>query len=165
MTDLEFEEFARVARRRLRSYVISRGTSYEDASDMVSEALVRIWKHRDEIVGDAYNYACRVCSRLIVDALRSRGRRPLVYSVEDLEIGEGLELYDCVDGNNPVPFNEPEFYLPEGLSHADKELLCAWANGMGQAEIGKRLGEFEGTIRSKMYRARRRARTLIGAKS
>lgn len=137
----------------------------EDARDMAQEAFLRAYSSLPSFRGDcrfsAWLY--RLTSNICIDFLRSRNRRPAQsLSFED-EDGEQAELEITDERYTP----EREFERRElrravsrGLEALPTDyrsiLLLREINGLSYLEISEALRIEEGTVKSRLFRARKK---------
>jgi len=137
------------------------------AEDLASEALVIAFRRRatyDRSRENARPWLIGIAANLLRDHRRSERRKLLAYartatdpiSTDDLEASD-----DRVDANASGP---AVALALAGLRPAQREILLLFAwGGLTYEEIGEVLGIPVGTVRSRLARARRRVRELLGA--
>jgi RNA polymerase sigma-70 factor (ECF subfamily) len=77
MTDEGFERAVREHRHRVHSHAVWLLRDGEEARDVAQEALVRLWRHRDEVVEPAArSWLLRTTHRLCLDRHRRHAARP-----------------------------------------------------------------------------------------
>ena len=137
----------------------------EDASDMTQEAFIKAYNSLQSFRGDSKFsvWLYRIASNVCLDFLRSRSRKPTVsLSVEDDE-GEETEL-DIADESQ-----SPELLLERGLTRDAVRrglqamppdyrqiLLLREIQGLSYEEIADVLRIEVGTVKSRIFRARKR---------
>ena len=141
----------------------------DDAFDMTQEAFIKAYGSLSSFRGDSkfsvwiYRIATNVC----LDFLRSKSRKQQVsLTVSDDDEDAQLDI--------PDPKADPEQQLikkismqsvEEGLKTLpDKQrqiLVMRELGGMSYAEIGKALSIEEGTVKSRIFRARKRLCTFL----
>ena len=132
----------------------------EDAEDLVQETYTKVLtKPRVLRNGDELGYLMRVLRNTYVSSLRTADRRPRTAELQDHahppEMRTSLRPEDA--------FEATEVYaavseLPEPYRDA---LVAVDVAGLSYKEAAKALGTREGTIMSRLYRARQQvARTL-----
>lgn len=134
----------------------------EDAADMTQEAFIKAYNSLPSFRGDSKFsvWLYRICSNVCLDFLRSKSRRPQT-SLTSLNDDDDVQL------DIPDPAAGPEEQLmkklsmqsvSEGLEHLpDKQrqiLAMREIGGMSYAEIGQALSLEEGTVKSRIFRAR-----------
>lgn len=137
----------------------------EDASDLTQEAFIKAFNSLQSFRGDSkfsvwlYRIATNVC----LDFLRSKSRKPTVsLSVED-DDGDDVQL-DIADESQ-----SPEVLLERGITRESVRrgldslspeyrqiLLLREIQGMSYEEIGQTLSLEVGTVKSRIFRARKK---------
>jgi len=137
------------------------------AEDLASETLVIAFRRRasyDRSREDARPWLLGIAANLLRDHRRSERRQLLAYArapadrvfTDDLEASD--ERLDA-DASGPAVA-----LALAGLKPAQREILLLFAwGGLTYEEIGEALGIPVGTVRSRLARARRRVRELLGA--
>lgn len=137
----------------------------EDAADMTQETFIKAYNSLQSFRGDSKFsvWLYRIASNVCLDFLRSRSRKPTVsLSVEDDE-GEETEL-DVADESQ-----SPELLLERGLTRDAVRrglqalppdyrqiLLLREIQGLSYEEIADALRIEVGTVKSRIFRARKR---------
>lgn len=136
----------------------------DDASDMTQEAFIKAYGSLSSFRGDSKFsvWIYRITTNVCLDFLRSKSRKQQVsLTVSDDDEDAQLDI--------PDPKADPEQQLikkismqsvEEGLKTLpDKQrqiLVMRELGGMSYAEIGKALSIEEGTVKSRIFRARKR---------
>ena len=137
----------------------------EDAADMTQEAFLRAYRAISSFRGDSKLsvWLYRLTQNVCIDFLRSRGRRPTVSLTVENEADEVQEL-DVADDR----FDPEEQYQRKALRDAVRRgldalpeeyraiLVLREINGLSYAEIGEQLQLEEGTVKSRLFRARKK---------
>ncbi len=137
----------------------------EDASDMTQEAFIKAYNSLQSFRGDSkfsvwiYRIATNVC----LDFLRSKSRRPTVsLSVEDNE-GEDVQLDVADESQSPELLLDRQMTresVRRGLETLSPEyrqiLLLREIQGLSYDEISQTLGLEVGTVKSRIFRARKK---------
>lgn len=137
----------------------------EDAADMTQEAFLRAYRAIGSFRGDSKLsvWLYRLTQNVCIDFLRSRGRRPAVSLTVENEADEVQEL-DVADDR----FDPEEQYQRKALRDAVRRgldalpeeyraiLVLREINGLSYAEIGEQLQLEEGTVKSRLFRARKK---------
>ena len=137
----------------------------EDAADMTQEAFIKAYNSLQSFRGDSKFsvWLYRIVSNVCLDFLRSKNRRPTVsLSVED-DDGEDTQL-DVADESQ-----SPELLLDRKLTRESVRrgldslppdyrqiLLLRDIQGLSYDEIAQALGLEVGTVKSRIFRARKR---------
>lgn len=137
----------------------------EDASDMTQEAFIKAFNslsgYRGESKFSVWLY--RIVSNVCLDFLRSRNRRPTVsLSVED-EDGEETEMDVADESQSPELLLERSLTrdsVRRGLDSLPPEyrqiLLLREIEGFSYEEISQTLSLEVGTVKSRIFRARKK---------
>jgi len=137
----------------------------EDASDMTQEAFIKAYNSLQSFRGDSkfsvwiYRIATNVC----LDFLRSKSRRPTVsLSVEDND-GEDVQLDVADESQSPELLLDRQMTrdsVRRGLETLSPEyrqiLLLREIQGLSYDEISQALGLEVGTVKSRIFRARKK---------
>ena len=137
----------------------------EDAEDMAQEAFLKAYSSLDSFRGDSkfsvwlYRIATNVC----LDFLRSRSRKPTVsLSVED-DDGEETQMDIADESQSPEQLLERGLTrdaVRRGLKSLSPEyrqiLLLREIQGLSYEEIAEALVLEVGTVKSRIFRARKR---------
>jgi RNA polymerase sigma-70 factor, ECF subfamily len=165
-----YNKFCIQNRPHLVAYAMRFASTLDDAEDMAQEAIVRVWERLhsacpgDEIVLLVY---LRVCIKNQArDGWRRRNRIEFVsldYECENDEYSDMPPLVERIPDNSPFPGQELE------ISELRFRVRCAMAflsrdhwevislyhiQGLQVLEIAKRMGVAEGTVKSRLHRAR-----------
>ena len=142
----------------------------EDAADMTQEAFIKAYNSLQSFRGDSKFsvWLYRIVSNVCLDFLRSKNRRPTVsLSVED-DDGEDTQL-DVADESQ-----SPELLLDRKLTRESVRrgldslppdyrqiLLLREIQGLSYDEIAQALSLEVGTVKSRIFRARKRLCTFL----
>ncbi len=137
----------------------------EDAQDMAQEAFLKAYNSLDSFRGDSKfsSWLYRIVSNVCLDFKRRQSRRPSSsLTVEDDE-GETLELDIADESQSPEALLERKLTreaVRRGLQELPDEqrqiLLLREIQGMSYEEIGEAMGLEEGTVKSRIFRARKK---------
>lgn len=148
----------------------------EDAADMTQEAFLKVWKHLESFQFDASfsTWLYRLASNCCLDLLRARKRKPTIsLTVEDDEQSQVLDVTDSAPTPEEAAIcQEEREHLQQAMKQLDDEqrqiLTLRVVNDLSYTEIAKILQIKEGTVKSRLSRARdqlRKILTEIGNKS
>ena len=142
----------------------------EDAADMTQEAFLKAWRNLDSFQGNAAfsTWLYRLASNTCLDHLRSLKRRPQLSLMMEDEDGETQEL----DVADPTPDPEAQVIaldeqsrLNEALQSLEPEqrqiLILRAVNGLSYTEIAQTMELKEGTVKSRLARARDQLRKIL----
>lgn len=142
----------------------------EDAADMTQESFLKAWRSLDSFQGNAAfsTWLYRLASNTCLDHLRSVKRKSQLSLV--IEDTEGEEQTLEVPDSAPSPEEqvielEEHSILNEALQSLDYEqrqiLILRAVNGLSYTEIAQVLKLKEGTVKSRLARAREQLRKKL----
>ncbi len=154
---LVFDEALRRAMPRLRRYASRRLLDQHEAEEVVQEALLRAFQHREQLAteDDLMAWLTVVTGRLTIDRLRVRGR---MTPVAELPAGSrsGRDTAEVV-----VAREEARIALDALEAMPSRQASVLWAReveGLSYDDICDRYALTEPTVRSLLHRARRTLR-------
>ena len=142
----------------------------EDAADMTQETFLKAWKYLDGFHMDSAlsTWLYRLANNCCLDLLRAKKRRPTISIVTEDSDGEEA-IYDPVDPS-PLPDElliqkEENQILQDALQALDEQqraiLTLRVVNDMSYEEISRVLQIKEGTVKSRLARARENLRKKV----
>lgn len=139
--------------------------SREDAQDLTQEAFLKAYSSLPTFRGDSKfsSWLYRIVSNLCLDFRRRQGRRPSSsLTVEDDE-GETLQLDVADESQSPEALLERKLTreaVRRGLQELPEEqrqiLLLREIQGLSYEEIGEAMHLEPGTVKSRIFRARKK---------
>ena len=142
----------------------------EDAADMTQEAFIKAYNSLQSFRGDSKFsvWLYRIVSNVCLDFLRSKNRRPTVsLSVED-DDGEDAQLDVADESQSPeLPLDRKltRDSVRRGLDSLPPDyrqiLLLREIQGLSYDEIAQALSLEVGTVKSRIFRARKRLCTFL----
>ena len=160
-----FEELVLRYEKTVYNLALRMVSDRDDAFDMTQEAFIKAYNSLPSFRGDSKFsvWLYRITTNICLDFLRSKKRRPQVSLTARDDEDEDVQL------DIPDPAADPEGQLikklgmqslSEGLKLLpDKQrqiLVMRELGGMSYAEIGAALSLEEGTVKSRIFRARKR---------
>ena len=160
-----FREIYLAHHAALYRYALGELGSVDDACDVVQEVFIRAWRGLGSFRGETslLRWLFRITRNLIIDRIRARRRRPEV----SLETPLGPDTEDTVGdriaskrkgpdeatehAEEMAAFRKALADLPEGQRIVF--VLREW-EGLDYREIAERLGLNDGTVKSRLARAR-----------
>lgn len=134
--------------------------SREEAEDVVQDTLVRVLTRPRLVRGDDLGYLLRALRNTLADRRRAAARRPSgVGLVEDLDAGRAAPE-DPAEVVERAEVFTAIAELPEGYRDA---LVAVDVAGLSYGEAARVLGIPEGTVTSRVFRARDRVALRLGA--
>jgi RNA polymerase sigma-70 factor, ECF subfamily len=154
---VDFDEALRRAAPRLQRYAVRRLHDPHEAEEVVQEALLRAFQHREKLTteDDLMAWVTVVTGRLVIDRLRVRGR---AITVAELPAGArtGRDTAEVV-----VARDEARIALDALEAMPARQAAVLWAReveGLSYDDIGERFGLSEPSVRSVLHRARKTLR-------
>jgi RNA polymerase sigma-70 factor (ECF subfamily) len=154
---VDFDDVLRRAAPRLQRYAVRRLHDPHEAEEVVQEALLRAFQHRDKLAteDDLMAWVTVVTGRLVIDRLRVRGR---AIAVAEMPVGTrtGRDTADVV-----VARDEARIALDALEAMPARQAAVLWSReveGLSYDEIGERYGLSEPSVRSVLHRARKTLR-------
>lgn len=163
-----FEELVRQYEKRVYAVALRSSGSPEDAADITQEVFLRAWRSIESFRGDSgfSTWLFRITMNLCVDHARHKNAQP---QIQPLVVGEE-------DAERPIPdpAPTPEEHLEN--SELGRELAAALdevseehrrivllrdVSGLSYTEIAEVLEISEGTVKSRLSRARIALRTIL----
>ncbi len=160
-----FEELVLRYEKTVYNLALRMVSDRDDAFDMTQEAFIKAYNSLPSFRGDSKFsvWLYRITTNVCLDFLRSKSRRPQV----------SLTAHDDEDGDVqldiPDPVADPEGQLMKKLGMQSLEaglrllpdkqrqiLVMRELGGMSYADIGAALSLEEGTVKSRIFRARKR---------
>ena len=170
-----FEQIVLQTERAVYNLALSIVKKKEDAEDVTQETYLRLWRVASELKleGSLKLYILKAARNLALDLIRKNSRRDEIDTVILDSDGEfEIDIADDSPDSRPdasyLRKVEKETVLQsiEELPSAAREMIVLRdIEGLSYAEIGAMLGIAEGTLKSKLFRARDRLRKIILSKN
>ena len=163
-----FEELVRQYEKRVYAVALRSSGSPEDAADITQEVFLRAWRSIESFRGDSgfSTWLFRITMNLCVDHARHKNAQP---QTQPLVVGEE-------DAERPIPDTAPTPQEHLENSELGRELAAALdevseehrrivllrdVSGLSYTEIAEVLEISEGTVKSRLSRARIALRTIL----
>lgn len=164
-----FEALVSAYENRVYTLALRSTGSEFDAADITQEVFLRAWRNLDSFRGDSSlsTWLYRVTANLCVDFARKRASEGAPASMDD-EDSPASVLPDPVRMNRPeeaAENNELKQELQYALSQISEEhrriVVLRDVAGLSYADIARTLGLEEGTVKSRLARARAALRKIL----
>lgn len=159
-----FEALVTAYQKQIYNLTLRYVSSPEDAADLTQESFLRAFRSLESFRGDSRFsvWMYRLTTNVCIDFLRSRGRgtaSSLTVENDDEELEE-LELPDQrFDPQKELERRELRRAVQAGLESLSEDareiVILRELEGLSYAEIGERLGLEAGTVKSRLFRARK----------
>lgn len=142
----------------------------EDAADMTQESFLKAWRNLESFQGNSAfsTWLYRLASNTCLDHLRSVKRKPQLSLVMEDEDGEtqALDVPDSAPSpEEQVIALDEQSRLNDALQALDEDqrqiLILRAVNGLSYTEIAEALQLKEGTVKSRLARARDQLRKKL----
>ena len=154
---VDFDEALRRAGPRLQRYAVRRLHDPHEAEEIVQEALLRAFQHREHLAteDDLMAWLTVVTGRLVIDRLRVRGRSTPVVELPPAS-RTARDTADVV-----VARDEARIALDALEAMPTRQASVLWAReveGLSYEAIGRQFALTEPSVRSVLHRARKTLR-------
>lgn len=166
-----FAQLVEANQNKIYSLAYRMAGNPEDAADLAQEAFLRAWRTLPSFQGDSSfsTWLYRLTSNLCIDFLRKEKRRKTVITVSSLDDDEGAAPTDVPDHRfNPedeLDRKELRNAVGQALLKLSDEhrqvLILRELDGLSYTEIADRLELGEGTVKSRIARARLALRNIL----
>ena len=142
----------------------------EDAADMTQETFIKAYNSLSSFRGDSKFsvWLYRIANNVCLDFLRSRSRKPTVSLSTEDDDGEETQLDIADESQSPELLLESALTrdaVRRGLDSLPPDykqiLLLREIQGLSYEEIAAALGIESGTVKSRIFRARKRLCTFL----
>ena len=160
-----FEELMRAHEKAVYNLALRMTGHPQDAEDMAQEAFLKAYRSLPEFRGESKFsvWLYRIVSNVCLDYLRRQSRRPAVSLTAEDEEGEETQWDIPDESASPERLLEQKLTreaVQKGLAQLPGEqrqiLLLREIQGLSYEEIGQALDLEPGTVKSRIFRARKR---------
>nr|WP_297284491.1 sigma-70 family RNA polymerase sigma factor [uncultured Agathobaculum sp.] len=162
-----FEELVRRYEKRVYAVALRSSGSPEDAADIVQEVFLRAWRSIESFRGDSgfSTWLFRITMNLCVDFARHKQAQPQTQSIVDEEENERQVPDTAPTPEEHLENRELGRELAAALEEISEEhrriVLLRDVSGMSYTEIADVLEISEGTVKSRLSRARIALRKVL----
>ena len=160
-----FEELVRAHEKTVYNLALRMTGNPQDAEDMAQEAFLKAYRSLPEFRGESKFsvWLYRIVSNVCLDHLRKQSRRPSSSLTMEDDDGEEQQYEVPDESASPEKLLEQKLTreaVQRGLNQLPDEqrqiLLLRELRGLSYEEIGEALGLEAGTVKSRIFRARKR---------
>ena len=165
----DFEKLVTAYEKNVYNLALRMVGDPEDAADMTQETFIKAYRALSSFRGDSKfsSWLYRIASNVCLDFLRSRSRHPQVsLSTVDEDDRTTFELPDM--SRNPEEQLMKKLSMEavrRGLEQLPEQqrqiLVLRELGGLSYAELAQTLGLEEGTVKSRIFRARKRLCAIL----
>jgi RNA polymerase sigma factor (sigma-70 family) len=157
-------------KERLYATVYHMTSNHEDANDLVQDAFIKAYRSLRSFKGDAsfYTWIYRIAVNRTINFLKRRRRQHFSLDDVDSNIQTDPDFVELMSHDTPrreVGLNELQQHLNEALQKLSEVhravVIMHDIQGMTHADIAKALHCTEGTVRSRLFYARRYLQALL----
>lgn len=162
-----FEELVRRYEKRVYAVALRSSGSPEDAADIVQEVFLRAWRSIESFRGDSgfSTWLFRITMNMCVDFARHKHTQPQTQSIVDEEENERQVPDTAPTPEEHLENRELGRELAAALEEISEEhrriVLLRDVSGMSYTEIADVLEISEGTVKSRLSRARIALRKVL----
>lgn len=162
-----FEELVRRYEKRVYAVALRSSGSPEDAADIVQEVFLRAWRSIESFRGDSgfSTWLFRITMNMCVDFARHKHTQPQTQSIVDEEENERQVPDTAPTPEEHLENRELGRELAAALEEISEEhrriVLLRDVSGMSYTEIADVLEISEGTVKSRLSRARITLRKVL----
>jgi len=166
-----FEQLLEGYQRRIFNIAFHMVNNYEDAGDLVQEVLIRIYKSIGGFKEQASfsTWVYRITTNVCLDDIRKKKRRKVISLDEEIKFDDG-ELVRQIKSDDPSPEdqaekNEFKKSVNRAINRLSEEhrlvIVLRDIQGFSYEEIAKVLKCPEGTVKSRINRARQNLKNVL----
>ena len=169
--ELAFEQLVTDNEKRIYNLCCRLTGNPDDGAELAQEAFLNAWRGLEKFHGESSfaTWLYRLASNACIDFLRKEKRRrslSMTLSLDDEEEGRQAELPDQrFAPEERLEQAENRRAIAQALEEVSPEhrqvLVMREINGLSYAEIGQVLGLEEGTVKSRIARARNALRKVL----
>ena len=159
---MDIESLYKSIAPKLTNWLVSSGSNYHEACDIVQNTFLKIWKMRDDLKGDdsaISGLAFTIARNLRKNLLRDNAKISFVDEIKDEDAGTV----------NPQTMPSDAAYLRNRLKEAFSKLppvLCEAYTlfqiaEMPIREIARQTGVSEGLVKVRIFRAKEKLREIL----
>ena len=167
-----YEELVKAYEKNVYNLALRMTGNSEDAYDMSQEAFIKAYNSLGSFRGDSKFsvWLYRIVSNVCLDFLRSKKRRPTVSLSTEDDDGDDVQLDVADESLSPETLLDRQLTresVQRGLESLPAEhrqiLLLREIQGLSYEEISAALGLEGGTVKSRIFRARKKLCAFLSA--
>lgn len=166
-----FAQLVEANQNKIYSLTLRMSGHPEDAADLAQEAFLRAWRTLPSFQGDSSfsTWLYRLASNICIDFLRQEKRKRTAVNVTSLDEDDSSAAADIPDHRfspqNELERKELQQAVGQALLKLSDEhrqvLILRELDGLSYTEIARRLDLEEGTVKSRIARARLALRNIL----
>lgn len=166
-----FAQLVEANQNKIYSLTLRMSGHPEDAADLAQEAFLRAWRTLPSFQGDSSfsTWLYRLASNICIDFLRQEKRKRAAVNVTSLDEDDSSAAADIPDHRfspqNELERKELQQAVGQALLKLSDEhrqvLILRELDGLSYTEIARRLDLEEGTVKSRIARARLALRNIL----
>ena len=160
-----FEQIVKVTERSVYNLALSMTRNQSDAEDITQETYLRLWRSIREVkIESPKAYILRTARNLVLDLIRKSSRQAT--DEPDLDIEDiSSDSRPDVSYLQKIEAEQIRRSIEELPPSAREIIILRDIEGLSYSEIASTLSIAEGTLKSKLFRARERLRQIILSKN
>lgn len=166
-----FAQLVEANQNKIYSLTLRMSGHPEDAADLAQEAFLRAWRSLPSFQGDSSfsTWLYRLASNICIDFLRQEKRKRTAVNVTSLDEDDSSAAIDIPDHRfspqNELERKELQQAVGQALLKLSDEhrqvLILRELDGLSYTEIARQLDLEEGTVKSRIARARISLRNIL----
>ena len=173
--DIEaFEQLIEIYQKKVFNIALRMIGNYEDANDMAQEVFIRVFRSLKDFKEQSTfsTWIYRITTNVCLDEIRKRKNKKVVYIDEDVKNDDG-EIKRQVESDDPTPElvaekNYVKQVVNEAINMLSEEhrtvIVLRDIQGFSYEEIAKITKCPEGTVKSRINRARHALKDILSTK-
>lgn len=170
MNEEEFLELVRKHQDQVYRHTLYLLKNIEDAKDMTQETFMKAWQHRKKLRKETVQYWLLKCARNLCFNKIKRRKFQVHLSDEDDSVSLEILLQEHSYQSNPSPEEntinqETKQLVHQAIAELPPDIqsivIMRELEGMGYKEIGKVVKQSENTVKSTVFRARKKLREIL----
>lgn len=146
---------------KLTNWLVSTGSSYADACDLVQDVFLKIWKMKDDLRDDesaVSGLAFTIARNLRKNAWRDNSRLKFTDELPEVPVEQEMQLFDSERATLRKRISDALAQLPPIL----REAYTLFQIGeMPIKEIAAQTGVTENLVKVRIFRAKQKLRELL----
>ena len=170
-----FEQLVEVYRKKIFNIALRMTGNHDDAGELTQEVFIRVYRSLRNFKGESQfsTWIYRIATNMCLDELRRRKKRKIISLDEEIRMVDDGEVRRQIEDDKPLPetiaeTNELKKMVKDALMSLPDEyrlvIVMRDIHGFSYSEIAKIIKCPEGTVKSRINRARKALRGILADK-